>query len=428
MGIGSAMTSAVSGLEAHGQMLNTITDNIVNANTNGFKSSRTEFETVLAHDMGGASLNQIGRGVAVGGVTTLLSQGAIINTDRNTDMAINGNGFFVVKGDRKGLTYTRDGSFRFDKNGFLTNLHGDRVQAYQVTPDGTITGEIGDIRLPFNTIPAKATNKIELHVNLDSREKVSAGFNSLRPNETGQFSTAIQIFDSAGNAHGVNVYFTKVEDSTWEWYAMVDGGELAGGVSGTPEVMAQGTLRFDELGRLYSVEQSLINTSFAGSAIPNQEIRFDFGDSIEELGTGQKGTTAFGSKSSAFRSVQDGWGAGVLADTLITDEGLIQGVYTNGINKTLGQIAIARFEATERLAKIGENQFRETVHSGKAMIGKANTNGRGVIMPTSIELSNVDLAKEFVDMIKAQRGFQASAKSITSANDMLEEIINIKRA
>lgn len=429
MGIGSSMTTAISGLEAHGQMLSNITDNIVNANTNGFKGSRTEFETVLAQDMGGGNtLNQIGRGVSVGGVTTLLSQGAIVNTERSTDLAINGNGFFIVGNEGRGYSYTRDGSFRFDKQGFLTNLNGYRVQAYSATPDGKITGKLSDIRLPYNTIPARATNKVEIHANLDSRLRSGVGLDFDRPDETADFTTAFQVFDTVGQAHAVSMYFNKTEEATWEWYAMVDGGEVAGGTEGTGEILAQGSLRFDELGKLMGVDQSLVNTTFTNGAIPDQEIFFDFGDPMEDLGTGQKGTTAYGSKSTTFRSLQDGWAAGVLTDASINEDGLISGVYTNGINKSLGQIAIARFEATERLAKVGENQFQETVYSGKALVGKPNTNGRGVIMPTSIEMSNVDLAKEFVDMIKAQRGFQASAKSITSANEMLDEIINIKRA
>ncbi len=426
MGVVSSMASAISGLEAHGQMLATVTNNIVNANTTGFKSSRAEFQDFLAQDFGsGGSPSQIGRGVTVGGVTNLFTQGAITKTDRSTDLAINGNGFFVVKSDKHGFTYTRDGSFRFDKDGWLTNLQGGRVQAYTALDDGKISGKLDDVRIPFNTIPAKPTNKIEMHVNLDARAQVSQPIDLGRPAETSTFSTALQVFDSVGNAHPVNMFFTKTSESTWEWHAMTDGANLNGGVAGNPEVVSQGTLIFDELGKLSASDQQVINSNFSGGAVPDQALQFEFGDPISELGTGVKGTTSYGSKSAAFRNVQDGYGAGVLADASISQDGIITGVYTNGQNKTLGQMGIARFEATERLSKVGENQFSETVTSGQAQIGKANTNGRGSIDPLSLENSNVDLAKEFVDMIKAQRGFQASAKSITTANEMLDEVLKV---
>jgi flagellar hook protein FlgE len=426
MGVVSSMATAISGLEAHGQMLATVTNNIVNANTTGFKSSRSEFHDFLADNFGsGGAPSQVGRGVQVGGITNLFTQGSITRTERSTDLAINGNGFFVTKGDKNGFTYTRDGSFRFDKEGWLTNLQGSRVQAYGALPDGNISGKLDDVRIPFNTIPARPTDKIDMHVNLDARAKVQNPIDLTKPAETSTFSTAMQLFDSIGNAHSVNMFFTKTGEGTWEWHAMTDGANLNGGVAGNQEVVSQGTLLFDEFGKLATSEQQIVNSSFANGAIPDQNLRFEFGDPTSELGTGTKGTTSYGSKSSTFRSVQDGYAAGVLSDASISDEGVITGVYTNGQNKTLGQLGIARFEATERLAKVGDNQFSETVGSGQAQIGKPNTNGRGTVTPLSLEESNVDLAKEFVDMIKAQRGFQASAKSITSANEMLDEVIKI---
>lgn len=427
MGVVSSMSTAISGLEAHGQMLSVISDNIVNANTTGFKSARTEFQNVLAQDMLSSSTGaQIGRGAGVAGITNILTQGPITRTERSTDLAINGNGFFCVKSDTHGMTFTRDGSFRFDKDGWLTNLNGYRVQAYQSTPEGKITGKLSDVRIPYNTIAAKSTNKVEMHVNLDARMPVTLPLDVTRPEETAQFTTATQIFDSIGNAHSVSMFFNKVNDGTWEWHAMTDGANLQGGEAGKQTAVATGTLLFDQEGKLQASDQSLLNTTFANGAIPDQQMRFNFGDPINELGSGQKGTTQYGSKNANFRNVQDGWGAGTLSDTSIDADGVITGIYSNGQNRVLGQIAVSRFEATERLAKLGENQFRETVDSGQPLIGRPNTNGRGVLITKSLEQSNVDLAKEFVDMIKAQRGFQASAKSINTANDMLDEVIKLQ--
>lgn len=426
MSVLSGMSTAISGLEANSQNLAVVSDNIVNSNTTGFKSSRGEFQSILAQDMGPVSGgNSIGRGTKLAGVTTLFSQGPISKSDRPTDLAVSGDGFFVLKGNR-GMTFTRDGSFRFDKEGWLTNLDGNRIQAYEATPDGTVTGKLTDVRIPFNTIPARSTQNLQLHVNLDARLPTTPPLDLLDPERTAQFTTGVQVFDSVGNARALGLYFNRVDESNWEWYAMTDGANLVGGVPGTRQPVATGTLIFDAEGKLQTTEQTIIDTSFTGS-IPDQEIFFDFGDSMDLGGTGMKGTTQFGSKNVTFRNVQDGWGAGTLADINIDAEGTVTGVYSNGISKVLAQLALARFEATERLTKIGNNQYRESIESGIPLIGKPSTAGRGTLMSRSLEGSNVDLAKEFVEMIKSQRGFQASAKSITSANEMLDEVINLIR-
>ncbi len=428
MSIVSAFSTGISGLEANSDMLSTVSDNIVNANTVGFKSARTEFQTILSEDVAMASgYNQLGRGVSVAGITNLFTQGALTKTDRATDLAISGNGFFVLKGDHFGYSYTRDGQFRFDKQGWLTNMNGSRIQAFQADPDGKIGGKIGDLRLSYNTLAAKATKKIDLHVNLDAREAPNALFDIKNPDKTAQFSTALQIHDSVGNEHSLSVYFNKNKDAVWEWHAMVDGGDVQGGTSGVPVEMAKGTVMFDETGRLKSVQQQSLKTTFVGGSLPNQEIELNFGDPLDQNGTGASGSTQYGAKSGTFRNIQDGFASGSLVDTSIDPDGVLTGVYSNGQMKVLGQIALARFEATERLDKVGGNQYRESSGSGSALIGKANTNGRGAMVGKSVEQSNVDLAKELVDLIRAQRGFQASTKSISAANDALEQILNIKR-
>jgi flagellar hook protein FlgE len=421
------MSTAISGLEANGQALSVIADNVVNANTTGFKGSRAEFHSILAQDVIDAIGLQLGRGVTMSGIATLFTQGPLTRTDRGTDLAINGNGFFVLKDNNNSVVYTRDGSFRFDKEGWLTTLGGSRVQAYGATQEGKITGKLGDVRIPYSTIPAKPTSRIDLQCNLDARTDIGPPLDMEKPDQTSQFTSAIQVFDSIGNPHAVSVYFNKTADSFWEWHAMADGADMAGGKAGSPVEMANGTLTFDQEGKLYSQSQNLVNTSFANGAVPNQKLEFLFGDPIDKVGTGLKGTVQYGSKNNTMRLGQDGWTAGTPVDISIDQEGLVSAFYTNGQNRTLGQLATARFDASERLKKIGENQFRETLQSGQALIGKPNSAGRGVIVNKSLELSNVDLAKEFVDMIKIQRGFQASTKSIVTANDMLEEVLNIKR-
>jgi flagellar hook protein FlgE len=429
MSIISSMSTAISGLEANGQDLGIVSDNIVNANTTGFKSSRGEFQSVLAQDMGGTG-GEIGHGTRLGGVTTVLNQGSITKTDRATDVAMNGNGFFVLKSDTAGYTFTRDGGFTFDKDGWLTALNGQKVQAYMPSAENKITAKLGNVKIPFNSLAARATNHVDMHLNLDARQQVGPEFDPRRPDDTAQFNASVQVYDSIGNAHAISVYYNKTGDGAWDWHAMTDGGGLAGGNPGEPAMVSHGTLSFDPHGKLVDSSQMNDNLSFSNGAIPDQELKFDFGAQVNGDGEGRSPldrTTQYGSKSSLFRSTQDGWAAGYFVDISVDKDGNIQGSYTNGQNRVLGQLAIARFDSPERLAKQGQNQFRETVASGQASIGSANTNGRGSVMPQSLEGSNVDMAKEFVEMIRAQRGFQASAKSITTGNEMLEEVINLKR-
>ncbi len=432
MSIIGSMSTSISGLEANGQALAVISDNIVNANTTGFKASRGEFQSVLGQDFGGGGgeVGEIGRGTSLGGVTGLFTQGSTTRTERATDVAINGSGFFILKNEGRGLTYTRDGSFRFDKDGWLTSINGQKVQAYQATGDGKLTAKLADIRIPSNSIPAKATKKVDIHVNLDARTPISPSLDQMRPDETCNFTASVQVYDSIGNAHPVGVYFTRKSNTEWEWSALTDGSNLQGGKAGIPEALAKGKLTFDQDGKLVDSEQSLENTTFVNGAVANQKLAFDFGKEVEKNGknAGEMDTTTmFGSKSSLFRNGQDGYAAGSLTDTLIDEDGVISGVYTNGQNRLLGQLALARFDANEKLDKLGQNQYRETVGSGQANVGQPNSNGRGTVMTRSLESSNVDIAKEFVNMIKTQRGFQASAKGITTANEMLDEVINLRR-
>ena len=424
----SSMSTAISGLESNGEELSIISDNIVNANTTGFKSSRGEFHTILATDLNSAqSGSSIGRGTELAGVTGLFTQGSITKTDRPTDMAIQGNGFFVLKGDSNhGTSYTRDGSFRFDKDGWLTALNGERVQCFQATPEGKLTGKLGDLRIPYKTIPARATGTMQVNLNLDSRAPLSREFDPEHPEETSGYTTTAQVFDSVGTAHALSLHFNRVGQNRWSWVAMTDGSGMAGGTPGKQMTVAKGSLSFDELGRLANSEQDVVNSSFAG-AIPDQKLFFDFGDPTDKGGTGVKGTTHYGSKNATFRTVQDGFSAGILSGTDVDDNGIISGSYTNGQSVVIGQVSLARFESTERLNKMGGNQFSESAASGKAIVGRASTNGFGAVVTKSLEQSNVDIAKEFVDMIKAQRGFQASAKSINSANEMLDEVIKLAR-
>jgi len=228
MGLLSSLYTGVSGLTAQGEALGVIGDNIANANTTGFKASRAEFQDVVAKSLKGIlGGNQIGRGVHIGAVTPILAQGNVDGTEKSTDLAISGDGYFVLKGT-DGETFTRDGSFKFDKDGYLVTNDFQKVQGFQTDEKGTIVNKLGDLRFPRALTPAKATAKIRLDLNLDSRIQTTKIFDPKNPYETSHFSTGIEMYDSQGNKHLVNMFFTKTADRTWQYNGMVDGKEVTG--------------------------------------------------------------------------------------------------------------------------------------------------------------------------------------------------------
>lgn len=429
MSILASMYTGISGLQASGQSLGIVGDNIANANTTGFKASRGEFADVVASNLKGIlGGNQIGRGVRLNGVTSVFSQGNLTPSERDADMAIRGDGFFVLN-NRGEVSYTRDGSFRFDPKGRLTSAEGHTVQGYKVNADtGKPESELTDIEFTGNAIPARGTSTINITANLDNRRPINKEqFKIDTAEKTSDLVTAIRIYDTAGTSQNLNVYMYKTGDSEWRWYGTADGSVLKGGKDGVPQVVAEGRLTFTGDGKLATDEVTRTNLNFRGAA-DNQKVDFNFGDAIiTRKGTGQVGTTQFGSKSTVYRQVQDGYAAGTLTNFSVEESGMISGSYSNGITKALAQLGLARFENNEGLFKLGGNRFKEAVLSGQPLIGAAGDAGRGTVVAKTLESSNVDLANEFVKMMTTQRNFQANAKTITTSDELLQEVIQLKR-
>lgn len=427
MGILSSMYTGVSGLSAHGEALGVTADNIANAGTTGFKASRAEFQDIISKSLKGIlGGNQIGRGVKIGAVNPILNQGNVDATEKVTDLAISGDGYFVVKGS-DGQTYTRDGSFHFDREGYLTTNDNQRVQGYMTDEQGRIVNKTADIKFPRALIPAKATKEVKMDLNLDSRVETNKVFDPKDPYYTSHFSTGVEIYDSQGNKHLMTMFFNKVEDRTWEWRGMVDGKEMTGGEAGTLAEAAKGRLKFTVDGKLDTQELLESNLNFAGGALQGQQVKFNFGDAIGEGGKGLDGTKQYGKESDMISWGQDGAAAGTITSLSFNDEGVLSAAYSNGETRDLAQVVLAKFENPEALFKTGNNRLKESRDSGQPAIGQPNRAGRGKLFAKSLERSTVDLASEFVQLIQGQRNFQANAKTITTTDELLNEVIQLKR-
>ncbi len=457
MPISQALYTGVTGLAANADGMAVIANNIANANAKGFKRDRAEFEDMLSMDLqSGAGAAQIGRGARLRNVRTIHSQGGLAVTDILTDLAIQGQGFFVLSNpntevqESAGKFYTRVGAFMFDKNGYLADSAGGRVQGYSVNETGDLSTRLGDIRIETNSIPPKGTSELKYDLNLDARTKTFAQmgaekndselaertFDIKNAEQTSHFNNTTTIFDSYGAAHQMTVFFERVtgEDGeiTWDWHGAIDGKEaLERPEDGADLVeVAKGRITFDNNGLLLKETQDPIDDisiNFAGGAKLGQFINLDFGQSVDEGGKGVGASTAIASKSLTNFHAQDGYEAGNIKSLQIDLDGQIKGIYTNGLVRGLGAVAVASFENQDGMMKAGRNQFYATIDSGPAKIGMAQSGTRGSIFASSLEESNVDLATEFVNMIVTQRGFQANSRSITTTDTMIEEIINLKR-
>lgn len=432
MSILRSLQVGVSGLRAHSEALGVAGDNIANVNTVGFKRSRAEFEAMIGRSVSRHSPPMMaGGGTRIGNIEQMWSQGAIINTDAPTDLAIAGEGFFIVEGNHDGVDgrfYTRAGQFQIDKDGYLTTDDGLKVQGYNVRSDGTIEAAPSDLLVSSNTIPSNPTTMIDLSMNLDAGEVVGAAFDPTDPTGTSNFATNVTVYDSLGAAHELTVFFRKSASNAWEWHAMVDDGELTGGTAGNLTEQASGTLTFTTDGALDTETTTASNWNFV-DATQNQGITFDFGTSLTTDGgtTGLDGTTQFASASTTSGISQDGFPAGSVSGITIDPDGMVSGIFNNGQQRPLGRIALANFTNVHGLERTGKGLWTETEESGDVMVGNPNTGGRGSILSGSLEQSNVDLGNEFVNLISYQRGFQANSRVITTADEMYSELVNIKR-
>jgi flagellar hook protein FlgE len=425
MGILSSMYTGITGLQAQGEALSIYGDNIANANTVGFKVSRPEFQDVIAKSLKGLlGGNQIGRGTRLAAVNPIFSQGSIVQTDSATDLALTGDGFFVLSGV-DGQSYSRNGSFHFDKDGKLINADGYRVQGFKSDDNGKITSKMGDISVDRAVVDAKKTSQVDLFMNLDLRVETSLEFDAKNPETTSHFATGVTVYDTAGTAHVVTMFFNKTGDHEWTWRSMAKGEEVVGGKKDTLVEQAKGTLNFNVDGKLVSQELKKSSFNFGKGAQPDQEISFNFG-AISSKGNGLQ-VTQYGTSSETYKTTQDGSTAGTLAGLTFNDDGILSAIYTNGQSLNLGQAALAKFENPEGLFKVGQNRYRESRLSGQGTIGSPQTGGRGSISSKTIESSTTDIANEFINLMTSQRNFQANSRVISVADEMMNEVLNLKR-
>lgn len=427
MGILSSLYTGVTGLQGQGEALAIYGDNIANASTVGFKVSRPEFQDVVAKSLKGAlGGNQIGRGVKLAAVNPLFTQGSILQTESATDLAIVGDGMFVLEGI-DGQSFSRNGAFHFNKEGQLINADGFKIIGFQADDTGTITSKMGAISIDRTVIDSKKSAEVKLYANLDQRADKLKVFNPEKPEQTAHFATGVTVYDSTGSPHVVTVYFNKVEEGRWVWRAMAKGDEINGGEPGKMIEQGTGSLTFDVDGRLLESSTDSSSFNFAKGAIQDQKIDFNFGDPKSLGGTGLN-VTQYGTKSEAYKTHQDGYTAGTLTGLTFSDDGILSAVFSNGQNINISQIALGRFENPEGLYKMGQNRFRESRLSGQPTIGAPNAGNRGSISSKTIESSTTDIANEFINLMTSQRNFQANSRVISVADDMMQEVLNIKRS
>jgi flagellar hook protein FlgE len=426
-----ALNTGVSGLRAEGEAIGVVSDNIANVNTVGFKRQRAIFQDVLGRSiLAGTAAALPGSGSTVGKIQQLFTQGNLSHTGVSTDLALNGDGFFVVDGTVEGVTsnfYTRAGQFVLDKDGFLVNANGLRAQGYASNGDGTFAASLSDIQAPTASISPRATELIEVTANLDSSEPVPTNpWDITDPANTANFSTTMTVYDSLGNGHTLDIYFAKTGANTWDYHVTVPGEDVGDLVNPLVEI-GNGSLAFTTDGALDTfTETTAVSADFV-DATAGQAITLDFGEDIANGGTGLEGTTQFASPSNVSAQAQDGYSSGDFSGLAVDGQGVVMGLYSNGEKLAIGQLGIAKFRSNDGLGRAGNSLWIATRESGVAALGTAASGGRGAVSSGALESSNVDLAEEFVGLITHQRSFSANSRTISTADEMLQELINIKR-
>lgn len=407
-----SMFSGVSGLRIHQTMMDIIGNNIANINTIGYKSSSVNFQSMLSQTLKGASSPsensggsnpiQIGLGAKMSSIDFNFAQGNLQSTGKITDMAIQGEGFFIVKSGI-GTYYTRAGNFAFDSSGNLVNpSDGSIVQGWIADVNGIVNANIAptNLNIPINqTIQPNATTKVSYAGNLPSNANIGD-----------KFYAPIQIIDSQGNSHDLTIEFAKTDENQWSWQVTTPSG-----------ANGNGTIQFNANGSIASIVTDTPITYNPDGADPISIVP-DFG-TVDKI----DGITQFATDATIAAISQNGNVSGTLQSISIGGNGEITGVFTNGQNKVLGQIAMALFKNPSGLLSVGNSLFSESNNSGVPIIGVPDSGGRGQIIVGTVEMSNVDLAKEFADMIVAQRGFQANSKIISASDEMLQVLVNMKK-
>jgi flagellar hook protein FlgE len=404
-----AFQTSLSGLNAAQTNLSVTGNNIANASTTGFKKSKAQFSDIYSNNF--SSTSQIGSGVRVSDVTQQFSQGNVEFTDNSLDLAISGEGFFVIKDTDGSEIYSRAGAFGIDREGYVVNNKGQRLQGYQTDVNGVVTNTTpSDLYLSNAASPASATDLTEININLDAAATTPAvtPFSSIDPN-TYNFSTSTTIFDSLGGSHTQTIYFVKDPApavNQWSTYMEVNGTAVGG---------AQ-TVNFASDGSLTTTPSTLAY----GAYNPGN------GANALNLSVDYNGSTQYAGESAVNSVVQNGYTTGRISGISIDNTGVVYARYTNGQSDILGAVAMAKFANPQGLQPIGDTNWAATFESGDRVGGQAGRGTFGQIQSGALESSNVDLSKQLVNMIIAQRDFQANAKMISTEDQVTQSIINIR--
>lgn len=416
----------LSGLTAEATALSAVANNLANQNTTGYKDSQILFSDLFYQSLGTTGAGdpiQLGAGATVGSMPEMFTQGSVSSTGVPTDVAIQGNGFFIIQND--GITsYTRAGDFSVDKNNYLVTSDGQQVMGYPAVNGVVNTGQaLAPLQLGAGTIsPPTATTSVQIQTNLDAGATVGS--------TDATYSTPVTIYDSLGASHTLTFTFTETAANTWSYSVSIPSSDL-NPINGVAQsgVLGTGTLTFDGNGNLIGPTGNngklvssinLTATSLADGA-SNMSFNWNLTNGTTPV------ITQDAAPSSTSSTQQNGNSSGTLVSFSIGSDGTVTGSFTNGTTAALGQIALANFANVQGLQRTGNTNYTETLASGQAVVGVAGTGGRGTLAGGSLELSNVDISTEFANLIVAQRAFEANAKAVTTFDTIMSDTINMKQ-
>lgn len=404
--------TAVTGLNAATSDLGAISNNIANSNTTGFKASRAEFADLFYN------ATDIGSGTKLNGVTQQHSQGSVTDTGNPLDMAISGEGFFRLN-DGGSTVYTRAGTFGVDREGYVVNRQGMRLTGRLADTTGAVTNTVGDLRLNPRPLDPQASSRVDYGLNLAADapaiDTATAPFDLTNSN-TYNYSTSISLNDSQGISHTLTTYFIKPDAAVNDWLVnySLDGTTLTDGA--TPPNNLTSTLRFDQGGAIDPTTAMVdLNGIATGNAAADFNLTLDFNN-----------TTQFGGQFTTQELLHDGFASGSLNGVEVSEDGTVFGRYSNGQAKAMGQVVLANFTNVQGLTPIGDTSWAESFASGSPLVDGPGTGKMGLITAAALESSNVDITKELVNMINAQRNFQANAQVISTNDQMSQTLLNMR--
>jgi flagellar hook protein FlgE len=487
----SSLYSGASGVRTQSDAMTVTGSNISNVNTTGYKYNRVNFQDLLSTSMKGHA--KIGQGVMIGNVQNIQTQGSFEVTEMETDLAIDGKGFFTIK-DKNGSTYyTRAGQFTYDKEGFLTTQDGMFLQVKDVDPDTKQTiGDLKNINILDQLDPPVQTGDgvkpgtgVTIKANLDSNTEVPktpVDYDNVR-SDMYNYSTSVTVYDNKGNERNIQIAFRKIPDqppqidpvtgqqiagteikNNWQWLVLVPGESLEGGLPGTQVPVGGGFLEFTDDGRMVQNQPGAIvqppvpagsppgtplppktmNRLPIDPGVPNQvNVNFIGSGTVQTIGinmgegknpddpadqrTGMDGITQFASEFKVHDVGADGVKAGKIESIFIRDDGIIDGAFDSGRVKALGRVVLTDFKSPAKLFQKGENLYAESYTSGQPIVNDPGISGLGTVHSKTLEHSNVELSSEFVKMIEGQRAFQANAKTVTTSDEILADLVQMKR-